>query len=235
MSELRPIVAVSGYRENASWGPWTQTATLVPWDYVRALRDAGAEPVVLPPGGTPNVLRRADALVLAGGVDIDPGRYGREPHAASDQPQRDRDESELQLLSAALELELPVLGVCRGMQLMAVAYGGHLEQHLPEAVGTDLHQPFSGVYGRHDVSVLPGTRLAEVFGAVSRQVATYHHQAVAHPGSLTVAARAADGVVEALEDPARPFVVGVQWHPEALNDQELFGHFVGHAQVRARV
>lgn len=230
MSRARPVVAISGYREEeASYRAWSQEATLLPWSYVRAARAAGAEPVVLPPGGEPDVLRRLDGLVLAGGIDIDARRYDEEPHPLNDRTQPERDESELRLLAVALDHGLPVLGVCRGMQLMALAYGGRLVQHLPDVLDTEVHQQQAGAFRHHDVDVLPGTLLADVYGPGRWEVPTYHHQGVAHPGSLTVAARAADGVVEALEDPVRPFVLGVQWHPEVLDDGRLFGRFVAAA------
>lgn len=230
---VRPVVAISGYREPAAaYRVWSQEAALLPWSYVRAVRSAGAEPVVLPPGGEPDVLGRLDGLVLSGGIDIDARRYGEEPHPLNDPPQPERDESELQLLTAALEHGLPVLGVCRGIQLMALAYGGRLEQHLPDALGTTAHQEQAGAFRHHDVDVLPGTALADVYGAGRLEVSTYHHQGVADAGSLTVAARAPDGVIEALEDRERPFVLGVQWHPEVLDDGRLLTRFVTEAGRR---
>ena len=200
---------------------------------------AGAIPYMIPKISgkvtTRDAVAEMDGIVFAGGADLCPRTYGEEPLKPEWEGDAARDDYEIALFHAARELKKPVLGICRGMQLMAVAHGGRLEQHLPEAVGSDLHQPYSGTYGWHEVSIAPDTVLSGVFGAVTREVATYHHQGVADPGSLRIAARAADGLIEALEDPSRPFVVGVQWHPEALNDQELFGHFVSHATARARL
>ena len=125
------------------------------------------------------------------------------------------------VLDAALRVGLPVLGVCRGMQLLAVAYGGRLHQHLPDVVGTDLHRPALGVYGTHPVRFAPGSRIAGLLPALV-EVNTYHHQGVADPGRLTPTGWAPDGVIEAVEDPARRFVLGVQWHPEHGADRRLF-------------
>ncbi|PWR07846.1 gamma-glutamyl-gamma-aminobutyrate hydrolase [Micromonospora acroterricola] len=210
----RPLIGISAYVEPADWAVWWGVrAVLVPEAYVRAVTAAGGRAVVLPPDDADgDVVAVLDGLLLAGGADVDPGRYGqpRDPRT-DDRP--DRDAGELTLLAAALTAEVPVLGVCRGMQLLAVAYGGTLHQHLPDVVGHDAHRPAPGVYGAHAVRFAPGSLAATVLAGVDG-VNSYHHQAVADPGRLAVTGWAADGVIEAVEDPGRPFVLGVQWHPE---------------------
>jgi putative glutamine amidotransferase len=177
--------------------------------------------VVLPPDDVDaDVLRTLDALVLAGGADLDPARYGV-PADPRTESQPTRDAGELTLLTAALAADLPVLGVCRGMQLLAVAHGGRLHQHLPDIVGHDRHRPAPGRYGAHDVRFAPGSLASSVMGTTGR-VNTYHHQGVADPGRLTASGWADDGVIEAVEDPERRFVLGVQWHPEADDDVRPF-------------
>ncbi|WP_213454531.1 gamma-glutamyl-gamma-aminobutyrate hydrolase family protein [Rhizomonospora bruguierae] len=225
----RPVVGITSYLEPASWGPWRGVpVAFVHERYVRVINGAGARCVVLPPDPVDaDVLRILDALVIAGGPDVDPGNYGAPRHPLTDS-RPDRDRAELALLAAALAADLPVLGVCRGMQLLTVAYGGSLHQHLPEVIGDDRHQPAPAVYGTHRVRFAPGSRIAGIM-AGDGEVNSYHHQGVADPGRLTVTGWADDGVVEVAEDPAKRFVLGVQWHPEYLDDVRLFRALVAAA------
>jgi putative glutamine amidotransferase len=226
----RPIVGVTAYVEPARWGVWDTRAVLVPEAYVRMVRAAGARAVVLPPDDLDDaaaLIGRLDGLVLAGGADIDPGRYGAAAHPTT-KVRPDRDSGELALLDAALEADLPVLGVCRGMELLAVAYGGSLIQHLPDVLGNGRHQPAPGVYGAHPARFAAGSCAERVFGAAG-EVNSYHHQAVDSPGKLTVTGWADDEVIEAVEDPARRFVLGVQWHPEEAGDVRPFAALVAAA------
>src|SRR4051794_31191872 len=161
----RPVVGITTYEETARWGVWNCPAVLVPADYVHKISGAGGVPVMLPPlAGDVEVLDRLDALVLAGGADVDPARYGadRSPRTGAAQPHR--DDAELALLAAALERDLPVLAVCRGLQVLAVLRGGTLVQHLPDVVGSDVHVPAPGVYGDNRVRIAPGSRLAALLG-----------------------------------------------------------------------
>jgi putative glutamine amidotransferase len=182
------------------------------------------------------VLPRLDAVVLCGGPDVDPARYGAQPGEHTDLPHPERDEAELALLAGALAAGLPVLGICRGLQLLNVARGGSLIQHLPDRVGHNLHAPFRGEYGNHAVDVEPGSRLAALLGRTAvDKVPTYHHQAIERLGTgLTVTARCEDGVIEAVEDPSAPFCVAVQWHPEMGDDTSLFDALVGAARETRR-
>jgi putative glutamine amidotransferase len=216
------VIGVTCYVEPASWAVWESVpAALLPQTYVNHLRAAGARVVLLPPDDVDaEVLDRLDGLVLAGGADVGPQHYGEAPHPRS-VPRPDRDAGELLLLRGALDRHLPVLGVCRGMQLLVVAYGGTLHQHMPELAGHPDHQVAPGVYSDREVSVSPGSRLAAILGGIVT-VSCYHHQSVAQPGGLTVTAYAGDGVVEGVEDPDRRFVLGVQWHPEVGQDPRLF-------------
>ena len=221
-----PVIGVTAYSARAAWGAWDAEAVLLPRPYVEAVARAGAAPVVLPP--LPAViaaaLPRLDALVVAGGPDVEPVRYGEEPGEHTQPPNRDRDESELLLLAAAIDAGMPVLGICRGMQLLNVLRGGTLQQHLPDVVGSNLHAPELGAYASHPVSVKAGTKLAHVLGRTEIDgVPTYHHQGVDVLGTgLQASAWAPDGTLEALEDPDLPFCLGVQWHPEAGDDPALF-------------
>ncbi|MEV1289977.1 gamma-glutamyl-gamma-aminobutyrate hydrolase family protein [Micromonospora sp. NPDC049679] len=223
---MRPVVGITSYVEPASWAVWQDVpAALVPYAYVRMVTGAGARAVVLPPDDVDaDVLRLLDGLVLAGGADVGPDLYGADP-APRTESRPDRDGGEMTLLRAALDADLPVLGVCRGMQLLAVAYGGHLHQHLPDVVGHSEHRPAPGRYGSHPVRFAPGSLVAEVM-AGDREVNTYHHQGVADPGRLSPTAWAGDGVIEAIEDRDRRFVLGVQWHPEAAADVRPFAALV---------
>ena len=227
-----PVVGLTCYLEPASWGVWQQVpAVLVPAAYVHALRAAGARVLLLPPEQGLSVpdaaalLSSLDGLVVAGGADVSPERYGAVPHPLSQRPRLDRDDAEVALVTAAVAAELPVLGICRGMQVLAVAAGGVLDQHLPELVGHNGHSPAVDGYGQHGVRLAEGSWLRGVLGE-RVEVPTHHHQAVrSHPG-MVATGWADDGVVEALEAPGPSLRVGVQWHPEVGADPRLFDAFV---------
>jgi len=217
------VVGITTYRETARWGVWDCPAVLVPADYVRQVSAAGGIPVLLPPiPDDVEVLGRLDAVVFAGGADVDPERYGAERSPRSGPAAVDRDEAELALLEAAVSRDLPVLAVCRGLQLLTVLRGGSLVQHLPDVVGNDAHVPSPGTYGDNAVRIAPGSRLAGLLGTKAVW-ACHHHQAVDRLGEgLTAVAWAEDGTVEAAELDGARFVVGVQGHPEVGDDARLF-------------
>lgn len=223
---MRPIIGITTYVEPATWGVWRDLpTTLVPHDYVAAVTMAGGRAVLLPPDDQDTgVLRILDGLILSGGADLEPSLYGAtlEPQTVT---HPERDAAETSLLRHALAMDLPILGVCRGMQLLAVAAGGRLDQHLPDVLGHEKHRPAPGVYGEHDARFVPGSRIAGLMGD-DVAVHCFHHQGVADPGTLRVTGRAEDGVIEAVEDPDRRFVLGVQWHPEVIRDRRLFGALV---------
>ena len=224
----RPVIGITCYVEGASRGDWVdQPSALLPYDYVRHVEQAGGIALLVPPRADADedlaraVLDRLDGLILAGGADVAPSRYGATPHPRVQEPRPDRDALELALAAASRAAGLPVLGICRGMQVLAVEAGGTLEQHVPDRVGHDRHSPRPGVYGAHPVRTVPGTRLAGLIGD-QEVTASYHHQSVlTHPGYVP-AAWADDGTLEAMEDPGAVFRLAVQWHPETGQDARLF-------------
>lgn len=237
-----PVVGISCYREEVSWGVWQQVrADVLHADYADTVAGGGGVPVLLPGAavGTGKsdvdaaadaVVARLDALVIAGGADVDPARYGAAPHPRTVGCRPERDSWELALIAAADRVSLPLLGVCRGMQLMAVAASGSLVQHLPDVLGSALHSPGADAFGDVPITTVSGSRVAAAVGnAVS--VRCHHHQAVdRHPGFVPVAT-AADGTLEAMERTGRRFCVAVQWHPENARDARLFNALISAARA----
>ncbi len=236
-----PRIGLTTYREQAAWGVWHEPADLLPASYAASIRQAGGVALLLPPEvdclaeTAAAVLDGLHGLVLTGGADVDPARYSATRHPATGAPRTDRDGWETQLALAALERSLPVLAICRGMQVLNVALGGDLIQHLPDEVRNDSHCPVVGKHGRHDVTLAAGSRVGNLIGACGT-VATYHHQAVRTLASELVATGwAEDGTIEALEHTLADWVVGVQWHPEVHDGAPLFAGFVdaaGHFRER---
>ena len=228
---MRPVIGISAYLETARWGVWDQPAVLVPATYVTKVEAAGGLALVVPPGtaADPQLLDLLDGIVLVGGADLDPGLYGPAPHETTTGWRPDRDTGELALLSGAWERDLPTLGICRGMQLMTVAAGGRLDQHLPDVVGHERHRPLPGVFGEHPVRLEPASGVGGILGPQAT-VRSYHHQGVADPGRLTVTGWADDDTIEVVEDPQRRFSIGVLWHPEAGDDPRLFEALVAAAR-----
>ncbi|HET9421028.1 MAG TPA: gamma-glutamyl-gamma-aminobutyrate hydrolase family protein [Nocardioides sp.] len=224
-----PVIGLTTYRERAAYGVWNQRADLLPSEYAEAVTSTGGIPVLLPPVDEPGaadvVVARLDGLVISGGADIDPSAYGAEPHERTADWRPDRDAWEAALLTAAEARGIPVLGVCRGMQLMAVHAGGVLDQHTPDLVGHDDHNPGGDVYGAVKVSTEPGSRVAGLVGD-TLEVSCHHHQSVrTHPG-FEASAWAADGTLEAMEATGDRFCVAVQWHPETASDVGLLAGLV---------
>jgi len=223
----RPVVGITTYVTDARWGYWNLEAALIPFDYVKAVEKAGGRPVLVPPSteGIEETLDALDAVVFTGGSDLDPEFYGEKAHPETVGVVRMRDEAELALLRAALERDMPVLGICRGIQVLNVGLGGDLEQHLEG----HRHEP-PGQFIAHDVAIEPNTRLAGMLGERTT-VMSHHHQGIKTlaPG-LVETARADDGLLEAVEAPERRFTVGVLWHPEAGQDARLFETLVDEAR-----
>jgi putative glutamine amidotransferase len=234
-----PLIGISAYCENARWGVWEAQAMVLPRRYADRISAAGGIPVLLPPvPGIEDALGRLDGLMLSGGGDIDPARYRADPVPQVTSVREERDTAEFALLAAAMSRHLPVLGICRGLQVINVARGGSLHQHLPDVVGHDGHAPVPGVFGAHPVHVAPGSRLGGILGReeVDAPITTptHHHQAVDRLGEgLVPTAWAADGTIEAFEvDDDGSFIVAVQWHPEAGDDPSLFRALVAAARAR---
>ena len=229
---VRPVIGITTYVTQARWGHWDEEAALVPAAYVEALERAGGRPVLIPPSehGVEETLDAVDGLLFSGGSDLDPDLYDQEPHDETSGIVPERDRAELALLEAALARDLPVLAVCRGSQVLNVARGGDLVQHLPDVVGDDKHKHTPGTFADHDVTLQPGTRLASLLGDHA-PVKSHHHQGFGRVGDgLRVAAHAEDGTIEAVEDPSRRFAFGVLWHPEAGEDLKLFEELVDAAR-----
>lgn len=219
----KPVIGITTYLTRATWGAWDTEAALVPAAYVDAVERAGGVPLLVPPGAAiDETLDVVDGLIFSGGSDLDPELYGAEAHAETAGVVRERDDFELALMQAALARDLPVLAICRGSQVLNVALGGGLEQHVPDRVGTDAHKETAGVFAEHDVTLIPETQLASILGE-RHDVKSHHHQGFGELGrGLREAARAPDGTLEAVEDPARRFTLGVLWHPEEGDDMALF-------------
>ncbi len=215
-TERRPRIGITAYLEPARFRTWDQDAALVPRTYVDMVAVTGGVPVLLPPVGDPDgdVLRGLDGLVLVGGADVDPARYGAGRHPTTRPTAPDRDHFELGLAGLALARDLPVLGVCRGAQVVNIALGGTLHQHVPDLVGSDAHRPGASEFGAVRVRVQEGSLVARLVGP-EVHVHCHHHQSLDRVGSgLVVVGWSDDGIVEAVELPGHRFVVGVQWHPE---------------------
>jgi putative glutamine amidotransferase len=220
----RPVVGITTYVTPAQFGAWDEEAALVPAIYVRAVERSGGRPMLVPPSedGVEETLDSLDAVIFSGGSDLDPDLYGQEPHPETRGIVPERDRAELALLQAALARDMPVLAICRGSQVLNVAAGGGLVQHLPDDVGHERHKHTPGVFADHDVVVDESTRLGGLLGPHA-SVKSHHHQGFGRLGAgLRPAAHADDGAVEAVEDPSRRFALGVLWHPEAGKDMKLF-------------
>lgn len=226
---MRPLIGVTTYLRPASWSYWHVEAAVVQAHYVHAVEEAGARPLLVPPSpeAAEDTLVGVDGLVFTGGEDLDPSLYGQQRHPQTDTPHRLRDAGELALLRAALDHDLPVLAICRGAQVLNVALGGDLHQHVPDLVGHDGHRSEPpGRFVEHEVEVDALSRLGQAVG-VRLRVLSHHHQAIRRLGTgLVATAFSADGLVEAVEAPQSRFAVGLLWHPEVGRNRSVFEVFI---------
>ncbi|MET0424991.1 MAG: gamma-glutamyl-gamma-aminobutyrate hydrolase family protein [Actinoplanes sp.] len=238
----RPLIGMTAYAQQVQYGGNNLMAGMLPMTYVQAVHASGGRAVLITPDDPDtDVLESLDGIVFSGGGDVDPANWGAERHPATD-VDVERDASELMLMRRALEMDLPLLGVCRGMQVMAVVGGGSLHQHLPDLIGHERHRAAAGTdplaadasaYGRHDVVVKEGSRAYELIGAHAT-VNSFHHQAVDDPGKFTAVGWCPDDrIIEIIEDRDLTFALGVQWHPERTGDLRVFGALVAVAAERS--
>ncbi len=233
----RPVIGITAYAEpSVRWGVWDVPAAVIPLAYVNAIERAGGRALLVPPSedAIEETLAALDGILFSGGSDIDPSRYGHDQHPETNGVRPERDRGELALLTAALERDMPVLAVCRGSQVLNVARGGDLVQHLPEVVDEKhkhLHKFTGGVFADHEVEVKAETKLGALLGERA-PVKSHHHQGFGRVGDgLVETAWAEDGTLEALEDPSKRFAVGVLWHPEEGEDAALFRALVDEARA----
>lgn len=238
-----PVIGITTYAERTSFGVWDLDSAVLPRSYVDAVVRVGGIPVLLPPAGTgqSELVRRVDGLILSGGADVVPSRYNRPTHPETIGTRPDRDSFEFRLARAALSMRLPVLAICRGMQVLNVVLGGTLNQHLPDTVGHPGHRPALGVFGVNRITIERVGRAGRLVRVLGDQVTVrcHHHQAIDElAGGLAAVGHAEDGTIEAIEGPGPEFLVGVQWHPEEGNpdgtDDRLFTALVAAATEHAR-
>ena len=226
-SASRPVIGLTTYLEQSQCGVWDVRASFLPEVYLNAVTRAGGTVVLMPPqvsdaSTARDLVSRLDGLLIPGGKDVDPARYGQQPHETTDEPRRDRDSLEDHLLTAAIQANMPILGICRGAQILNVHQGGTLIQHLPDVVGHANYQLGEGRFSTMDVDVEADTTLARIVGAGTLTGSQmYHHQAIDTVGSdLRVSARTVEGIIEAVEHTALDFCLAVQWHPEETSDAD---------------
>ena len=230
---MRPVIGITTYFERAAWGVWDKPAALVPATYVRSIEAAGGRPLLIPPlaEAGPETVEALDGVIFSGGSDIDPTLYGCEPHTETKIIRPERDEGEQHLMSCALDLDLPLLAICRGMELLNITRGGTLEQHLPDRTQEVAHKAGTGAYSTHEVEIKPDSRLGEILGS-SIEVQSHHHQAPDTLGDgLNEVAWAPDDTIEGIEMPSKRFVIGVIWHPEEDSDPSLFQALVAESRT----
>ena len=238
-----PVVGLTTYLQQAQTGAWNVRASFLPAIYIEGVTLAGGIASLLPPQPVDadiaaRVLDGLDGLIMTGGRDVAPESYGQQAHSATDEPvadNRQRDAFEFALVDGAIRRGMPLLGICRGAQVVNVALGGTLHQHLPDVIGHTHHQQGNAVFSTSAVRTVPGTRLASLIGE-SSDAQCYHHQAIDRVGTgLIVSAQDSDGVIEAVEIPGDNFVLAVQWHPEErLDDLRLFAAVVEAAASYAK-
>ncbi|MCK2037920.1 gamma-glutamyl-gamma-aminobutyrate hydrolase family protein [Microbacterium sp. SSW1-49] len=239
-SERAPLVGITTYLERAQQGVWDVRAAFLPEQYLTGVTSVGGIALLLPPQDPDTAdaaIAGLDGLILSGGADVAPELYGAERHPTTDPARVDRDAWELALFRAAERRRIPVLAICRGLQLVNVARGGTLQQHLPESLGTERYRIGGGVFAENQVAVAQDTALAEVLGQDSVSVRSYHHQGIDRLGEgLVAAAHSDDGLVQAFVDTeGGSHVVGIQWHPEEdAEDRRLFQDLVTQARAFAR-
>jgi putative glutamine amidotransferase len=236
-----PAVGICAALERARWGVWDETVALVPRSYATAVQRAGGQALMLPPDAAAEaepdrLLDHLDALILAGGSDVDAASYGAEPHPETVGTWPERDGFELALARRALERDMPLLGICRGMQILNVALGGTLYQHVPELVGDDRHRLVPGTFGDHEVELVAGSLAAAAAGTEQLGVKSHHHQGIDEIGEglLVTGTSVDDDLIEALELPGRRFALGVIWHPEEDVEDRVIGALVEAARTEVR-
>ena len=227
----RPVIGVTCFVRDASYADWSMNSAILPSTYTTAIRRAAGTPVIIPPSEDPGpLLDRIDGLVIAGGPDLDPATHYQEPDPMTKEYYAEQDASEIALLEGALERDMPMLCVCRGMQLLCVLHGGSLHQHLDTTPGHEGHGGYSGVATEHGVVAKEGSMIAALMGTQITANST-HHQGVADAGELIITALAEhDGLIEAVERPDLRFCIGVQWHPERIGHDVLYSALVDAAR-----
>jgi putative glutamine amidotransferase len=229
LSGPKPRIGLTSYRQQGQTGVWNTEMAMIPAFYIEGITRSGGVAIMIPPQAlssteAKDIISSLDGLMLCGGRDIDPSRYGQAPHSEAEEPDKLRDELEEQLLSAAIEADLPFLGICRGAQMLNINRGGTLIQHLPDVVGDNRYRKGNAEFNPAEVAVEDGSILGSLVGQKVSNASMYHHQAIDQLGEgLIVTAKTEDGIIEAVELANHPFGVAVQWHPEqTLEDLRIF-------------